>query len=84
MAQQLAPWQLLKKELYPGAALCAVVYDEDRGRLYSANSGDSRAVLGRRLRRRPEGPSATAEELAQWMAYEEKNWGFALTQVRRT
>eukprot|EP00501_MAST-03F_sp_TOSAG23-6_P000953 GSMAST32.ASY1.ANO1.989.1 assembled CDS len=38
-------WKLYKKELYPGAALCAVLIDEERGKIYCANVGDSGALM---------------------------------------
>ena len=38
-------WRCYKKELCPGAALCAVLVDEARGKVYCANVGDSGALL---------------------------------------
>ena len=40
-------WHLYKKEVFPGATLCAVLVDEQNGRLFCANVGDSGAMLYR-------------------------------------
>ena len=38
-------WHMFPKELYPGAAACAVLVDEARGKVFCANTGDSEAIL---------------------------------------
>ena len=43
--QQQARWSCYKKELFPGAALCAVLVDAHRGKLFCANAGDCAAML---------------------------------------
>jgi len=64
--QQQERWHCYKKELYPGCALCAVLVDAHRGKLYCANTGDCGALLfSTRHSTPPADPTTTADSASK-------------------
>jgi len=45
VAEQQERWHLYKKDLFPGAALCAVLVDAHQRKIYTASVGDCGALL---------------------------------------